>query len=55
MTLTLQLVNGKKTLSLFIEVPVDNTRRRGRLRNAKRKKKDRQQKQEKKRLKEASP
>ena len=54
-TLTQRLMNGRKTLSLFIEVPVDNTRRRRRPRNAKRKEKDRQRKREKKRLKEASP
>ena len=54
-TLTPRLMNGRKTLSLFIEGPVDNTRRRRRPRNAKRKEQDRQRKREKKRLKEASP
>ena len=54
-TLTQRLVNGRKTLSLLIEVPVGNPRRRRRPRNAKRKEKDRQRKREKKRLKEASP
>ena len=54
-TLTQRLVNGRKTLSLFIEVPVDNARRRRRPRNVKRKEKDRQRKREKKRSKEASP
>ena len=54
-TLTQRLVNGRKTLSLLIEVPVGNPRRRRRPRNAKRKEKDRQRKREKKSLKEASP
>ena len=40
-TLTQRLVNGRKTLSLFIKVPVDNTKRRRRPRNVKRKEKDR--------------
>ena len=54
-TLTQRLVDGRKTLSLYIEVPVGNPRRRRRPRNAKRKEKDRQRKREKKRLKKATP
>ena len=55
-TLTQRLMNGRKTLSLFIEVTVDNTRRRRRRRQGNvKKKKDRQRKPEKKRLKEVVP
>ena len=52
--LTQLLGKARKTLFQFIEVPVDNARRRRRPRIAKRKVKDRQRNREKKSLKEAS-
>ena len=54
-TLLERLVNGRKTISLFIKVPMDNARRRRRPKNGKMREKDRQRKQEKKRSKEVSP
>ena len=55
--LSQRLVGGRKLLSLFIEVPVYNEkrRRRRRPRNAKRREKDRKRREEKKRSKEGSP
>ena len=55
--LSQRLVGGRKTLSLFIEVPVYNEKRRRRRRtpNANRRAKDRKRKEEKKRSKEGSP
>ena len=49
MILSQRLVNGRKILSLFIEVPMYKARRRRKPRTRKRREKDRKSKQEKKR------
>ena len=53
--LSQRLVNGRKILYLFIEVPVYNAMRRKSLRNVKRREKDRQRKTEKKKSMEVLP